>query len=196
RSIAVAVALAGTGALLLPVARAGEQLGAVATAVSPPLGAWIADPVSRAAVGALWLVAAGCAITAAVRSRQRTVVIDVLLIGALGALAPPLVAFAVWFGGWHAVRHYARLLTLDATSADLLARGQPRRAVATIARRAVWPTLAAVTTLAALLVATATATDPAAATGATLIILLALTVPHMVVVLWLDRRAHRTTTSP
>ena len=35
---------------------------------------------------------------------------------------------------------------------------------------------------------TLTAADPVAAVGGTLLVLLALTVPHMVVVLWLDRR--------
>jgi Brp/Blh family beta-carotene 15,15'-monooxygenase len=116
------------------------------------------------------------------------VVVDVLLVGALGLLAPPLVAFAVWFGGWHSLRHCTRLLTVEPRSAGLLAVGRPGAAVRALARLALWPTLAAVAALVALLVATAAAADPAQAVGGTLLVLLALTVPHMLVVLGLDRR--------
>jgi hypothetical protein len=42
--------------------------------------------------------------------------------------------------------------------------------------------------LVGLLVLTASAADPVAAVGGGLLVLLALTVPHVVVVLWLDRR--------
>jgi Brp/Blh family beta-carotene 15,15'-monooxygenase len=114
-------------------------------------------------------------------------VLDIVLVGVLGAVAPPLVAFAVWFGGWHALRHCARLLTVDPPSAALIALGHPRRAVGGLARAARWPSLAAVVVLAALVVASATAADPAAAVGTTLVVLLALTVPHMLVVLGIDR---------
>lgn len=188
RLAAIAVALAGTGALLLPLARSGLQLVGVATSISPALGAVLAAPVSRVGLALVWLVAAVTAVVAATRAHQRGVVLDVVLVGALGALAPPLVAFAVWFGGWHALRHCARLLTVDQPSADLVAAGRPAAAVRALARAALWPSVAAVVVLAALVAATVTAADPAAAVGGTLLVLLALTVPHMVVVLWLDRR--------
>ncbi len=140
------------------------------------------------AVAGTWLLAAVVAIAAAARAERRAVVVDVLLVGALGLLAPPLVAFAVWFAGWHSLRHCARLLTVDPRSAGLLADGRPGAAVRALARLALWPTLAAVAALAALLVATAAAADPAQAVGGTLLVLLALTVPHMLVVLGLDQR--------
>lgn len=188
RVVTVAVALAGTGALLLPLARAGRQLADVAASVSPELGVLIAAGPSRVALAAVWVAAAGIAGVAALRARQFGVLVDIVLIGALGALAPPLVAFAVWFGGWHALRHCARLLTVDERSAALVASGQLRTAVRTLARVAAGPTLAAVVVLAGLLTVTATAADPSAAVAATLLVLLSLTVPHMLVVLWLDRR--------
>lgn len=192
-TVAVAVAVAGTGALLLPLARSGQQLAEVATSISPQLGTLLAQTPVRIALAGIWGAAATLAASAALRAHQPAVVLDIVLVGALGAVAPPLVAFAVWFGGWHALRHCARLLTVDARSADLLAGGQPRRAVVSLARLAAWPTLAAVVVLAGLLLATLTAADPAAAVGATLLVLLALTVPHMLVVLWLDHR-HATST--
>jgi Brp/Blh family beta-carotene 15,15'-monooxygenase len=188
RAVAVAIGVAGTGALLLPLARAGDRLAAVAASISPDLGLLLASGTVRAAVGGTWLLAAVVAVAAAARAGRRAVVVDVLLVGALGLLAPPLVAFAVWFGGWHSLRHCARLLTVEPRSADLVADGRPRAAARALARLALWPTLAAVAALVALLVATAAADDPGQAVGGTLLVLLALTVPHMVVVLWLDRR--------
>lgn len=186
RVATAAFMIAGTGALLLPLARSGAQVQRVTASISPPLAVLFADTTARAGLVGIWGLAAAVAVAAALRARQPTVVLDVLLIGTLGAVVPPLVAFAVWFGGWHSLRHSARLLGADPSCASMLERGHPRRAVATLVRLAAWPTLAAATMLAVLLVSTATAADPARAIGQTLILLLALTVPHMIVVLCLD----------
>ena len=183
---AVAVGVAGTGALLLPLARSGPELAEVAASLSPGLGVLLADGGVRAALVGVWGLAAVVAVVAALRAHQHQVALDVFLVGALGALAPPLVAFAVWFGGWHALRHCARLLSVDTDSAALLEQGQPARAIRVLARAALWPTVAAVVVLAGLVVGTAA--DSSAAVAQTLLVLLALTVPHMLVVLWLDRR--------
>lgn len=183
---AVAVGVAGTGALLLPLARAGPELTEVAASLSPGLGVLLVDGGVRTALAGVWGLAAVVAVVAALRAHQYLVALDVFLVGALGALAPPLVAFALWFGGWHALRHCARLLSVDTDSAALLTQGQPARAMRVLARAAMWPTVAAVGVLTGLVVRTAT--DPSAAVAQTLLVLLALTVPHMLVVLWLDRR--------
>ncbi len=188
RPVSWAAAVAGTGALLLPLARADASMGAVATSISPHLGALVTAGPSRFALVAVWVLAASVALVPAVRDRRWGVVADIVLVGALGALAPPLVAFAVWFGGWHALRHCARLLTVDRASAALLARGQTRGAVGALVRAAAWPTLAAVAVLATAVVATVRSTDPAATVGATLLVLLALTVPHVLVVMVMDQR--------
>ncbi len=188
RAVQLTVGVAATGALLLPLARSGRQLADVAVSISPQLGVLLAAGPSRIALAAVWASAALLAVAAALRARHYSIVVDIMLVGALGALAPPLVAFAVWFGGWHALRHSARLLTLEQRSAALLERGQLQRAIGALARVAAGPTLAAVVVLAALLVVTVTAAEPTAAVGATLVVLLALTVPHMLVVLWIDHR--------
>lgn len=187
RAVSVAVSIAGTGALLLPLARSGDQLSAVAASISPELGGLLAAWPARVALVVAWTGAAALVVVAATRARQRAVVLDVVLIGALGALAPPLVSFAVWFGGWHALRHCARLLCVDPRSAVLVQSGQLRRAVGGLVRVAVGPTLVAVLVLAALLVATITSADVPGAIASTLLVLLALTVPHMVVVVGMDR---------
>lgn len=190
-AVAVAVGVAGTGALLLPLARAGDQLVEVAAAVSPDLGPVVADAGVRAGLAAVWGAAALVAVLAALRARQREVVLDVVLVGALGLVVPPLAAFALWFGGWHGLRHCARLLVIDRRCAAWVDAGRSGRAVRALAGRAAWPSLAATAVLVALLALTATAADPTQALGGTLVLLLALTVPHMLVVLWVDRTAWR-----
>jgi Brp/Blh family beta-carotene 15,15'-monooxygenase len=185
--IAAAIVVAGCGALLLPLARSGEQLAEVASAVSPDIAQLIGSTPVQTSLVVVWLVAAMAAVAAALWSGYRAVALDIVLVGLLGTLAPPLVAFAVWFGGWHALRHYGRILTIEPGCAALVAAGRRRAAVRRFIGLAAWPSLAALAVVAALGWITVVAPDPAALMAEALRVLLALTVPHMVVVLWLDR---------
>ena len=137
----------------------------------------------------IWLAAAVVAVIASLWSGHSGVALDIVLVGALGLFAPPLVAFAVWFGCWHAIRHCARMLTVEPDCAALVSSGHNRAAVLRLIRLAVWPSIAALTTALALGWITMTASDPAVVVAEILRLLLALTVPHMVVVWWLDRAA-------
>ena len=184
--VAAGVVAAGCGALVLPIVRSGAQLQTVAMSVSPDLARAIGNAPFHVVLALLWLVAAVVAITAALRSGYTAVALDVALIGFLGLLAPPLVAFAVWFGGWHALRHNARLMTVEPGCAELLADGRRRDAALRLGRLAALPSAAALSVLAGLIWFTATANDPSTAVAEVLRVLLALTVPHMVVVFWLD----------
>ncbi len=187
--LAVAAAVAATGALLLPLARSGADMHDVAVALSPALGAAIGSGGFRIALAAVWAVAACVTGVAALRAGRTAVVLDVVLVGAMGALLPPLVAFALWFGAWHALRHAGRLLTVEPGSAALVAAGRTGDAVRRLVRLAAVPSIAAVVTLAAIAGFAATAADLTGAVAEALRILLALTVPHMLVVLGMDRRA-------
>lgn len=184
-----AIVIAGSGALVLPLARSGDQLEAVATAVSPDLAWLIGSAPVQIALMLTWFGAAVVAVAYSLVSGHPAVALDIVLIGALGMVAPPLVAFAVWFGGWHAVRHTARMLTVESGCAALLATGQGRAAVQRFVRLAALPSAAALAAVAALGWFTAAAPDPTVAVAEVLRLLLALTVPHMAVVLWLDRKA-------
>ena len=188
---AAAIVVAGCGALLLPLARSGDQVKTVASAVSPEVALLIGAAWVQVGLVAAWAVAAVVAVTSAVRSGHRTVALDIVLIGLLGALAPPLVAFALWFGGWHALRHCARMLTVEPGCAELVAAGRRLAAVRRFAGLAAWPSVAALTVVAALGWFTVVAPDPTTFVAEVLRLLLALTVPHMVVVMWLDRTTDR-----
>jgi beta-carotene 15,15'-dioxygenase len=186
--VKTAMVVAGSGALLLPLARSGQQFNSVATAVSPGLARLIAMPTVRTSVLVLWIAAAVIAVAAALLARHGACALDVVLIGALGFLVTPLMAFAVWFGGWHAVRHSARMLGEEPGCATLLAQGDSRGAWRRLAGLAAPMSIAALVFVTGLAWHTATATDPTVALAGVLRLLLALTVPHMVVVWWLDRR--------
>ena len=187
RWTAIAIAIAGCGALVLPLARSGDQLTGVAAAISPGLAPLIAGKPLEITLAAVWLAAAVVAVIAALWSGHLWAALDIVLVGALGMLAPPLIAFAVWFGGWHAIRHCARMLTVEPECAALVSSGRDRAAVLRLIRLAALPSAAALATVLALGWITVTASDPTVVVAEILRLLLALTVPHMVVVWWLDR---------
>ena len=138
------------------------------------------DPALPGVLGALrrWLLALGLALVAAAlvvtRGDPRSRV-EVCGVALAALLAPPLVAFGVWFGAWHAPRHLVRLLALQRA-------GSGRDRAARLARGAAWPTAVAVAGLAGLVEIVG------AVPQAVLVGLLALTVPHVVVVAGLDAR--------
>lgn len=192
----IAIVIAGSGTLTLPLARSSDQFRAVATAVSPDLAALIDAAPIRIGLVAAWVVAAAIAGTAALWSGRPAIVVDIALIGALGLIAPPLVAFAVWFGGWHALRHSARMMTVEPGCAALLAAGQRRAAVRRLVKLAALPSIAALSAVAVLGWFTLSAPDPTTIVAEVLRLLLALTVPHMLVVAWLDRSHAQTSPLP
>ena len=189
--VALSIVIAGSGALVLPLARCGDQLRAVATTVSPALASAVGWAPLQTGLVVVWLVAALVAIVGSLRSSHPAVALDIVIVGAVGMLAPPLVAFAVWFGGWHALRHCGRMLSIEPGCAALLTAGHPRTAVLRLIRLAAMPSLAAWTALAVLGWFTVAASIPTAVVAAVLRLLLALTVPHALVVLWLDRTTAR-----
>lgn len=188
RVVGVCVAVAGSGALVLPLARGGDLVQTVAAALSPGMAVVVSSGPARVLLATAWILAAAVAVTAAWRTGRPGVALDVVLIGGLGTLAPPLIAFAAWFGGWHAVRHTARLLVTEPGCAALIDSGQRRGALRRLVRLGAVASLAAAVVLALLVVGTAKAPDLDRAVAEGLRLLLALTVPHMLVVLWLDRQ--------
>ena len=113
--------------------------------------------------------------------------LDLTLLLLLAHLAPPLIAFAVYFGCWHAMRHTARLTLSLPRSIENIAQGMLRKAFS----NAVIPGLPA-------LIGTFVVVGLLALSGReftddffwmALVVVWALTVPHMVVTAKLDRAA-------
>ena len=114
--------------------------------------------------------------------------LDLVLLLALAYIAPPLVAFAAYFGCWHAVRHTARLTLVLPRSQENLAQGKRLRSFLS----AVIPGLPAlVGTLLFAGAVTLLRKDSISDRffWITLVVVWALTVPHMVVTAKLDRAA-------
>ena len=113
--------------------------------------------------------------------------IDIALLLGLALLTPPLIAFAVYFGCWHAMRHTARLTLSLPRTVQNLDEGKTGKAFL----NAVIPGLPA-------LVGTFVVAGALALSGRdftdeffwmSLVVVWALTVPHMAVTAKLDRAA-------
>jgi Brp/Blh family beta-carotene 15,15'-monooxygenase len=116
--------------------------------------------------------------------------LDIALLAGLATFAPPLVAFAVYFGCWHAMRHTARLTSLLPSSISAYEAGDASRAFS----KAVIPGLPALVgtfIFVALLAAFSKNNIDGDFLWLTLVTVWALTVPHMLVTARLDRAALR-----
>lgn len=120
-------------------------------------------------------------------SHRKRESIDILLLLALALLAPPLISFAVYFGCWHAMRHTARLTLTLASSQAAFAQGDSSKAFT----RAVLPGIPAL--LGTFLIAGVLALMGNEFNDdflwMALVVVWALTVPHMAVTAKLDRSA-------
>ena len=136
------------------------------------------------AVAAIATLSAMALIT---RKRYRDL-LDVALLATLASVAPPLVAFAVYFGCWHAMRHTARLTSLLPRSLDAYERNNSRRAFV-LAVIPGLPALAGTLIFVALLAGFSHTNVSDTFLWLTLVTIWALTVPHMIVTAKLDRAA-------
>lgn len=113
---------------------------------------------------------------------------EVGLLVAFFGLVEPILAVGLYFTCWHALRHVGRLLALDPPARDALAAGDNAGALARFARDAAPLTLASL-----LLLGILAALVPASPAGLAelvalyLVLIAALTAPHVLVVTHLDR---------
>jgi len=115
-------------------------------------------------------------------------VIDLVVLATLALIAPPLVAFAVYFGCWHAMRHTARLTLILPKSKSAAEKNNPVGSFIA----AVLPGLPALfaTVIVALLIAVLDSSNiDASYLWYLLVIVWALTVPHMLVTSKIDQKS-------
>jgi Brp/Blh family beta-carotene 15,15'-monooxygenase len=146
------------------------------TRIHPALQSWAGTWVHS--VRFVTLASAVVGLVALLVAKRFSLCIDLILLTALALIAPPLIAFATYFGLWHALRHTARLVS-KLPAADGLARaGSWKGAILGAIRPglyAVFGTLA----IATILMVKSPGQFSSSLLWSTLVIIWALTVPHM-----------------
>ena len=174
------------GALPVVVPLTTDQANDALAYVNPVLTDWhqgfgpiaLGLSLGAGAIAVVWLIAAG-------QSRDA---LDILALGALSLAAPPLVAFAVYFGFWHAQRHTARLVLEMPPAIDRAVESSPRAGFL----RAVLPGVPALVGTMVVAVGLTLWTGGDISVDylwIALVIIWALTVPHMALTWRLDREA-------
>jgi len=152
--------------------------------VNPKLINWAGSSTNF--IHLLVLLIAASSLFVLVLKRDDKSAMDLALLAALSMLTPPLVAFAIYFGLWHALRHTARL-TLNLSKSEIAYQNdEPKRAFI----NAVLPgTPALIGTFIVAAVLAATNPDNSRLLWSILVVIWALTVPHMMVTAKLDKGA-------
>lgn len=187
RPVPWAVYALPAGFLPVVIPLTSNQADSALTLVNPSLMGWAqgfgdvlwAVTLAAGAVGIVWLFLAG----------QARDSLDLIALGLLAVFTPPLVAFAVYFGLWHAQRHTARLV-LEMPGA--IARAEHSASAGFI--KAVLPGIPALIGTLVVAVGLTWWTGGDLSTDylwITLVIIWALTVPHMALTWRLDRAALR-----
>ena len=137
----------------------------------------------------LWtMLLTAVALLRLVQKRRDAEAIDLVLLYLLAVTAPPLVAFAVYFGCWHAMRHTARLTLVLPRSQKAFADGNSSKAFL----GAIWPGVPALIgtfVVAGLIIVFRGGSVSDQFLWVSLVVVWALTVPHMAVTARLDQKA-------
>jgi len=152
--------------------------------VNPKLINWAGSSTNF--IHLLVLLIAASSLFVLVLKRDDKSASDLALLAALSMLTPPLVAFAIYFGLWHALRHTARL-TLNLNGSEIAYQSnEPKRAFI----NAVLPgTPALIGTFIVAAILAAANPDNSRLLWSILVVIWALTVPHMMVTAKLDKGA-------
>lgn len=114
---------------------------------------------------------------------------EISLLAVYFLAVPPILAIGVYFCLWHSMRHIARLMLLDPVSVSSLDSGGLVPALRRFARDAAPLTLAALGLLAALYLYVPSGVGGTDGLLAGYLVLIStLTLPHVVLVTWMDRR--------
>jgi Brp/Blh family beta-carotene 15,15'-monooxygenase len=175
---------AGSIPVLIPLL--SESTASALREINPLLITWASDiaPQLKFLVAFFFVTT----LVLLINEKRLREVIDLSLLAALALIAPPLVAFAVYFGCWHAMRHTARL-TLILPKAKSAA--EKNNALGSFTA-AVIPGLPALfgTVIVALLIAVLDTTNiDASYLWYLLVVVWSLTVPHMMVTIKIDQKS-------
>lgn len=169
----------------------GASLAGLFGERTPQFFSILSQPGVRIALGLAFAVLAA---TYLARSLRRsgigpcaTEACEMSALAAYFALVPPVLAVGLYFCLWHSTRHIFRLALLDPPSETALGRGDIATALARFARDAAPLTFVALVILAALYLYLP-ASGAAELLAGYLVLISALTLPHVVLVIWMDLR--------
>jgi len=128
-------------------------------------------------------------------TKNTSLALDLLLLLALSFFAPPLVAFAVYFGLWHAIRHTARLVPKLPSAMQKVSSSTPLEVFFTAVIPGLYA-IAGIFLLGIFFVARGTTDVSSDFLWIILVIIWALTVPHMATTAKFDLRAFKNSLRP
>ncbi|MBJ7470973.1 MAG: Brp/Blh family beta-carotene 15,15'-dioxygenase [Solirubrobacteraceae bacterium] len=182
--------------LLVHPAAASEGTGAILRAVGVQSAGWAPSGEVRLVGLALVALAVLAAVAASVldhrgqphqRRARRIDIGELALLTTVMVVVPPVFAVGVYFVAWHAPRHVARLMTRDRAQAGLIKTGHVPAALVAWHREAAPLTLVSLVGLALLaMLGWRMPMEQSAVVGASLALIAALTLPHALVVTWMD----------
>ena len=175
---------AGSIPVLIPLVN--NQSAKALQRVNPNLVNWVGDLAPALFITMLALAASALLVMAIARRWQEA--IDIALLTALALVAPPLVAFAFYFGLWHALRHTGRL-TLELQSAQKMHQLERTFKAFAKAFLAGIPALVITLTFTLILGLTNGFEFSQDFLWYLLVVVWALTVPHMILTAKLDAKA-------
>jgi Brp/Blh family beta-carotene 15,15'-monooxygenase len=156
------------------------------TRIHPALQDWAGRWVDTLRL--VTLASAAVGLLALLVAKKFSLCIDLILLTALALIAPPLIAFATYFGLWHALRHTARLVSKLPTADGLARAGNWKGAI----RGAITPGLYAIVgtfAIATILMVRSPGRFSSSLLWSTLVTIWALTVPHMATTARFDWKA-------
>jgi Brp/Blh family beta-carotene 15,15'-monooxygenase len=177
----------GGAVIVLPLLHHRDAVAPVVALVVPGTTGLLPVGPSRAGELAVLVLAAAAVVVRLARGRPGPAA-ELVLVTVAALVVPPAAFFGAYFGTWHSGRHTARLVVEDPANAVDLAAARLARPLLRFARTAALPTAAALATVLALWT---TARGWQGFVAADLAVLAALTVPHVVVVGWLDAQQRR-----
>ena len=154
--------------------------------INPALNHWAGLHTSMIRSTTLWAsLIAGLLLIA---RGKLSMAVDLALLAMISISAPPLIAFAAYFGLWHALRHTARLVPKYGRANQSAESGQWRRAIRQTFRAGSFAIFGTVIVAVGLMVASP-GKFSSSLLWSTLVIIWALTVPHMATTARFDLRA-------
>ena len=177
---------AGTLPVIIPLVQ--KKSSSALGKVNPALINWAGDYTSI--LKYFVLVITLFALLILITNKRYREVIDLIALACIALIAPPLITFAFYFGCWHAIRHTARLTLLLPKSIEAAQTGNGKRSFIAAIIPGV-PALVGTVLVGILLAIFNKDGFSSSLLWSLLVVVWALTVPHMMATSKLDRKALR-----